>query len=159
MLDLTNVEPRKSLELIPSGRYASRIEELELKTSKAGNDYIKAKFVITEGPYKGRVLFSNFNINSPNETARQIALADLKLILESNKKPLKIKDMNHLFNLLLYCTIGIVIKTKKQDDQLDRNEIAAFFVLKKESSQPTSLNSSGARGPFNWAQGNEDTPF
>ena len=77
-----------SFEPIEPGTYDMQVIDSELKPTKAGTGQIlKLTLEITEGPYAGRKLFENLNVQNPNPEAERIsnrALADLLLALGLN---------------------------------------------------------------------------
>ena len=73
-----------SFEPLPAGSYPVQIVETETKTTNAGNGtYLKTKFEVVDGEYKGRKFFQNFNLTNANETAERIGRQHIKAILDA----------------------------------------------------------------------------
>jgi hypothetical protein len=110
--DATQVEPTSSFEPIPAGKYLAVITDSEIKPNKAGTgNLLQLTFQIIEGVYADRLLWSRLNIEHPNATAMQIALADLSAICRA-VGVLKPKDSVELHNLPLL----IDVRCKKRED-------------------------------------------
>tara|TARA_Y100000590_G_scaffold90590_1_gene102180 strand:+ start:770 stop:1279 length:510 start_codon:yes stop_codon:yes gene_type:complete len=67
------VEEAPLKELVPPGNYVAEIIDSQEKISKAGNSYLSLKLSICEGPYEGRWIWDNLNINHPDEKVRGTA--------------------------------------------------------------------------------------
>ncbi len=68
-LDMSRVQPLEDNEIpiLPAGKYRVMVSHAEIRTSKAGNDYINLQYRVTEGDYAGRgVLFDMFAVWSAN---------------------------------------------------------------------------------------------
>lgn len=68
-LDMSQVQPLEDNEIpiLPAGKYRVMISHAEVRTSKAGNQYINLQYRVTEGDYAGRgVLFDMFAVWSAN---------------------------------------------------------------------------------------------
>jgi hypothetical protein len=58
--------------------YAFVCEDAEVKTTRAGNgQYVNCKFVVADGPCKGKIVWTMFNISNPSETAQKIGREQL----------------------------------------------------------------------------------
>lgn len=66
---------------IPDGDYPVLIESYEIKPHADGHGRrLNLKVRVTDGQYKGRVLFDGLSVNHRNEMAQQIALKKLKTL-------------------------------------------------------------------------------
>jgi len=72
-IETSKVEDAPLRELVPPGNYVAEIIESQEKISKAGNSYLSLKLSICEGPYEGRWIWDNLNINHPDEKVRGTA--------------------------------------------------------------------------------------
>lgn len=78
------VEASTSYDPLPAGKYAAIIVDSDMKMTQSGSgQYLKLEFDIIDGPYKGRKLWSNLNLVNANDTAVQIARADLSAIAKA----------------------------------------------------------------------------
>ena len=95
----------QSYEPIPEGSYVAVIEDSEERQTRAGNgSYLKLTWRIIDGPYQGRKVWENLNLDNPNEKAVEIAQRSLAEICVAcrlqdvpedsevlHNKPMKIK--------------------------------------------------------------------
>lgn len=78
--DSTTYEPM-SQEDIPNGWYPAMIVESSMhETASKNGQYIKLKFKIHSGKFKGRHVFTNLNVVNPNEQTMEIAREHLTQI-------------------------------------------------------------------------------
>lgn len=77
--DASQVEPMGSREVLPKGDYLAVVTGAIKKQTKARNgNYLNIEFtILTEGQYKGRKMWTNLNLDNPNQTAVNIARAEL----------------------------------------------------------------------------------
>lgn len=69
---------------LPDGQYYAMVIDTEVKQTKRGDGkYVSVAFQITSGKYKGQRIFTNFNIENPNEKATQIGRAQFKSFLSA----------------------------------------------------------------------------
>ncbi len=69
---------------IPAGTYLAHIVKSENKATKAKNGhYLSLQYKILQGKYKGRVVFSNLNLDNPNPIAVEIATKELNSICQA----------------------------------------------------------------------------
>lgn len=54
-----NNQGQGAYERLPDGKYAVMIEGLKLGESKKGYPTIKARFIVVNGPYNGRIIYVN----------------------------------------------------------------------------------------------------
>jgi hypothetical protein len=127
--DANQVEPSKDFDPLPAGTYLAVITESEMKANKAGTgSYLNLTFEVTEGPYKGRKLWSRLNLNNPNAQAVQIAQAELSAVCRA-VGVLAPNDSVDLHNLPLLITVKL---RKREDTGELANEIKGYS--KKESA-------------------------
>jgi len=63
------------------GRYVATIVKSEMKKTKANTGhYLSLRFKVAEGPKKGRLVFTNLNLDNPNPVAVEIANKQLNSI-------------------------------------------------------------------------------
>lgn len=106
--DSNNHQDMNSFEPIPAGEYLAKITESEIKDTAAGTGkYVKLKFEVIEGEYKGRLIWNNLNIINPNPTAVEIAQKELATICRAIGKPV-IQDTNELHGIPMLMKVRIV---------------------------------------------------
>ena len=115
--DANEVEPAKGFEPLPDGNYKAVISASEEKETKAGNGkYLAMTFDIIEGDHKGRKVWTNLNIDNPNQDAVRIAYEQLSAICHA-VGVLKPKDSTQLHDLPLL----IYVKTTVKDGNSQTN--------------------------------------
>jgi hypothetical protein len=135
------VEPAGDFSPVPEGEYLAVITESQQKATKAGTGhYLELKFQIIEGEHKNRLLWARLNLDNPNQTAVNIAKAELSSICravgiltpgdsaELHDKPLKIK----------------VVLKKREDNGEMTNEIKAYKP--NGSAAPAPVETASASG-------------
>lgn len=121
--DASEVEPSTGFDPIPEGKYTAIITESEEKQTRKGDgSYLSLKFQIVEGKYQNRTLYTNLNLDNPNETAVKIARADLSAICRA-VGVLQPQESAELHNKPMVITV----KCKKRDDTGDiQNNISGY---------------------------------
>lgn len=72
------VQPSKSFELLPKGRYSAFILSTELKDNSKGNGLVlHTVFKITEPGFEGREIRHYYNVTNVNVTAQEIGQGQL----------------------------------------------------------------------------------
>ncbi len=59
-IDVSFSGDEQTYEPIPKGNYEAFVNSIQMKKTQAGEDMLNARFVIADGQFKGRSLFSNF---------------------------------------------------------------------------------------------------
>ena len=105
--DASVVEPRSAFEPIPAGKYLALISESEMKPTKTGSgQYLQFTFVILDGPYSGRQLWTRLNLQNSNRTAEEIAQRELSAICRA-VNVLRPQDSDELHNIPLTIVVGM----------------------------------------------------
>lgn len=79
--DATRVEPNSRPDPVPTNWYPVAITGSETKPTKAGTgSYLELTLTIQSGEFSGRKAFARLNLNNPNQTAVDIAYAELSAI-------------------------------------------------------------------------------
>lgn len=74
-------EPIESFPDLPPDSYISEIIKTDVMTTKDGQGrYIKIRFKIKEGEFKGRIIYQNFNILNKNKIAEEIGKRYLSIL-------------------------------------------------------------------------------
>jgi len=135
-------EMRDGFEVIPAGEYKAAITDSDmLENSAKTGHYLKLEITIVEGPYNGRKIFTNLNLDNPNQTAVDIARAELKSICSAIGKPNAIiNDSNELHDQPM--TIKVKVE-KRKDNGEDSNRIKGYAPLNGAGSSSTAPKQSG----------------
>jgi hypothetical protein len=109
---------------IPAGRYNVIITDSDLCVTKAGDgQYIKLTFKVLEGDFAGRLIWSNLNIDNPNEKAVEIAQRELAAICNAIGIPAIENDTAELHGIPLS---GMVKVKPEQGGYPASNTISGF---------------------------------
>jgi hypothetical protein len=74
-------EVAEAHSLLPPGEYTAQCEEEEVKANSKGTGTLLAlKFVVLEGPHKGRKVFDNINIAHQNPLCVEIAMKSFRAL-------------------------------------------------------------------------------
>lgn len=65
-------------KLVPLGEYDTIVTKVEATTASTGKPMIKAQFVIEEGQFKNRTLFSQFTLSAENPNALRMWFNQMK---------------------------------------------------------------------------------
>ena len=92
---------------VPAGDYLAHIVKTEFKQTKAKNGhYLSVQFKILDGPYKGRSLFTNLNLDNPNPVAVEIANKELNSICQAVGKE-GVEDSDELLQLPMLVSVKV----------------------------------------------------
>lgn len=140
--DANQVEPAGDFDPIPAGKYAAVITDSEMKPTKAGTGtLLLLTFMVIEGQYKNRLLWTRLNLENPNATAVKIARGELSAICRA-VGVLAPNDSVELHNLPLV----IHVRCKKRADTGElTNEIKGYS--KQESPPPTAAAAAANTTP------------
>lgn len=130
---------------IPAGEYLSQIIESEVKdTAKKTGKYIKLKFAILKGEFKGRFIWTNLNIVNPNPVAVEIAQKELATLCRACGKAV-IQDTQELHGIPILMKIKIKLA---KDDYPAGNEPIGY--------KPATVGAT-AQNPAEQPEGSEST--
>jgi len=143
--DASQVEPSVALQPIPAGPYIAIISESEMKPTKAGDGrYLQLVFQVIEGEHKGRRVWARLNLENPNQTAVEIAKAELSAICRA-VGVMKPNDSAALHNIPLEITVGL--KRRSDTNELG-NETRGYS--KRETAPRPATATPGSTAP--WAR-------
>lgn len=121
--DATQVEPKASYDPIPAGKYLAVITDSEEMPTKAGTgSYLKLTFQIIEGEHKGRLLWTNLNLENQNEKTVQFARAELSAVCHAVGVMVP-RDSVELHNLPLVMCVKLA---KRKDTGEMENRISKY---------------------------------
>ena len=127
------VEEAPLKELVPPGNYVAEIIDSQEKISKAGNSYLSLKLSICEGPYEGRWIWDNRNINHPTESVRARARLSLGNITKAAGL-VGIDDTSELH----YKPLTIELDEEPEGNYPAKNVVRKYF--KASTSDPAEKN-------------------
>lgn len=166
-VDLSNVEARVALDVMPSGWQNAVIVDTGMKPTKDNaGQYMEVISEVIEGPFKGRKLFDRLNILNNNQTAVEIAYKTLKAIYSAVGK-VRVNDSAELHG------IPFKIKVKLIPAEIDpatgqekygaKNEVGGYDHISSDhnTGQGSSLAGGVAGAPNGapaWANGTAAGP-
>jgi hypothetical protein len=119
--DARGVDPNLRPDPIPAGWYKAMMDESEMKPTKNGDGaYLACRFVILEGQYQGRKVFTNLNLRNANAQAQEIAFKQLSAIAHA-VNILQVGDSSQLHNIPMQ--IKLKIRKDESGQYEDQNEI------------------------------------
>lgn len=121
--DASVVEPTKSLDPLPNGKYVAALIDSEERPTKAGTgSFLMLTFEILDGGHKGRRVWARLNLNNPSAKAVEMAQAELSAICRA-VGVLSPNDSVDLHNLPMI----IDVRCRKRADTGElSNEIVAY---------------------------------
>ena len=127
--DANTVEPSRTFDPLPAGKYLAAITGTEMKPTKDGTgSYLNIEFTILEGEFKDRKVWDRLCLNIPSKKAVEIAEANLSAICRA-VGVMKLHDSVELHNIPLLVTV----KLKKREDNGElANEVKGY--AKKETA-------------------------
>lgn len=142
-------EPTSTFEPIPYGKYQAVITSSEMRVTKAGTgQYLQLEFVIIEGDYEGRKLWSRLNLDNPNPDAVRIAQSDLSAICRA-VNVLEVQNSEQLHNLPLTIHVvketlsdGFVANDIKGYEKIEQQVVPQQPVLPKPAARSVSLSAT-----------------
>lgn len=146
--DAETVDPRKSFDPIPAGKYPAVIVASEEKPTKAGTgSYLQLEFQVIEGEYEGRKVWARLNLNNPNDQAVGIARAELSSICRA-VNVMKLTDSAQLHDLPLVIKVS---QRKNPESGEIGNEIKGYEPKAGNAATPTkSATNGGAASTPPW---------
>ncbi len=118
---------------IPKGDYLAKVVESDVKVTKAKTGkYIKFKFEILQGEFKGRFIWTNMNIVNPNPVTVDIAQKELATLCRAVGKAV-IQDTQELHGIPLLLKVKI---KPAQGDHPAGNEPIGYYVAGNTASTP-----------------------
>lgn len=124
--DSSNHDDMNTFDPVPKGDYVAQIVESDLMdTSKGNGKYIKFKFEIIQGEYKGRFIWTNINIINPNPVAVEFAQKELATICRACGK-IVIQDTQEIHGI----PIGVKVKVvPAKGDYPPGNALVSYYSL------------------------------
>jgi hypothetical protein len=143
--DANTVEPSQDFSPLPEGDYLAVIVASENKPTRSGNgSYLELKFQVIEGAHKNRFLWSRLNLENPNQTAVNIARAELSAICRA-VGVLTPNDSVELHNIPL--TIRVKVKRREDNGEMT-NEVKGYKAKASAGDTAPVTASSGSTPPW-----------
>lgn len=143
-------------EPIPAGWQDMMIDESSVEPTKdnatTGNLFVKLRFSIMQGPYKGRKIFKQFNIKNTSQQAETIGRKQLSAVAHAVGVP-NCQDTMQLHGIPLKGKVTLELGTLKPDGSgakyPDRNDINTFKNINEVvENTPAAAAPAPVANPF-----------
>jgi hypothetical protein len=142
--DASSVEPSRSFEPLPEGKYEAVITESEMKDTRAGNGrYLALTLEVVGGDHAGRRLWDRLNLENPNDKAVDIAKATLSAICRA-LGILKPKDSTELHNKPLVVRVAL----RRDENGETRNDIKGYESSAASTPRELKAGTQAPRAPW-----------
>jgi hypothetical protein len=145
--DPSQVDESEEFALLPDGRYHFTVSWTDFKPTKSGTGHVAAVTLdVIDGPFKGRKLFCNFNVQNTSAQAEQIGKAQFKRFLAATGVDMGPKPVNEFLRLVKHKTLWGDVGRKVGGDGNARNEVKKYLpeesedVRKHEPEQAPAAN-------------------
>ena len=131
------------IKLLPAGKYTAAITSATVGPTKNGRGtMVNLTWSISEGDFAKRLLFQNILIEHDNEDARRIGRAKFKDVCSSCGVNGQVSNLD----VLLYkdCLISVAIRTDKNGEYPDRNEVKNILPVPQWTTPSTAQSLAAA---------------
>jgi hypothetical protein len=148
-------EASPAFALIPRDRYCAEIVSAKAGPTKNGKGYsVVLNWSITEGDFENRTLWQNILMQHESEEAQKFGRQKFKDVLNALGIIENVTDLSVVLNKP--CWISVIIRSDKNGQYADRNEISRVMPLPKPPGgvmplKPTN-SGGGVRNVFLEAQ-------
>lgn len=132
-------EVKNDFGILPDGIYSAKIDLAEFKESqKDGVKYLSLRFSITGPEYAGRKIFQIYNVFNKNDQARNIAMTEVKKILDAQGYDTSKLNKVSPDDLLAMITSGkeIMIGVSNRTDSFGEKNVIKKYSKKETASTP-----------------------
>lgn len=120
--DSAAVEPQTTNTPIPADTYLCQVTESDLKPLKSGNGTgLSLTLTVLDGPFKGRKVWENLNVQHTNGETQRIAQSQLSALCRAVGVG-QLRDTTELHNKPL----KVKVKIRKDDQYGDKNAVAGY---------------------------------
>lgn len=141
--DANQVAPQQAFQPLEDGWYRMQITESEFKPTQdaatTGNAYLQMTLKVVGGKYNNRTTWARLNLQNTNETAVEIAYAELSAICHATGVML-MQDTGQLHGIPMLVKIKKTAKTEKYDEG---NEIKGYKHLNELPTLGMALMGEG----------------
>jgi hypothetical protein len=141
------VAPSSGFDPLPVGWYNAKLVESDMKPTNGKNgagNMIAAVWEILDGPYQGRKVFDNLNIENPNPVAVKIAYESLSAICHVTGQ-INCQDTQQLHGIPVQIKVGLGKPTEQYPEP--NNEVKGYRDQFGRSPQEIAKLGGGAAAP------------
>lgn len=133
--DAEQVDPAKDFEALPPGKYPAMVTESEEVDNSSGKgSHLKLTLQVTDGQFKGRLLWHRLNLKHENPKTVQIARGELSSICRA-VGVLKPRDSSELHNLPMVVRVDV-----REYEGRTYNDVKGFYPLEGEGAQAAPVS-------------------
>lgn len=145
--NVSEVTPTQEYSPLPEGRYEAVVTDSSLRENRNGSgNYILLEFEVVSGEYRGRKLWSRYNVRHTNPAAVEIGRSQFAAVCRAVGL-VNPRDTAELHNRTL--VLMVKCRKRKDSDELE-NAIAGYRA--KESAPASSANTQTQATSAPWAR-------
>lgn len=123
-----NFSEIETLEPVPSGTYAVRIEEANAQTSKKGNEMLALRFAVAEGDYVGQNIFDYVTFSSKSLYRVREFYAALGFCEADSEEEFTPPEDSELIGLELQ--VKVKLETSEYDGEIrNKSVVKKYYTL------------------------------
>jgi len=127
------IEPAKSFDVLPRGKYDVIVAASDVKETKAGTGtFLEVEYHIIDGEHEGRRYWERFNVTNPNADAERIGRSQLAALCGA-VGIVKLSDSAELHDKPLVIELGTSNRKGTGEDQ---NKTVAWMAA--DGAQPAT---------------------
>lgn len=131
-------ETMSDRSVVDAGDYIAEIVKSEYLITKAKDGHrLNLHWKILDGPFKGRMVFSNLNLDNPDEQAQDIAEKELNTIVQACGKVSIKEDSEEIHNI----PVKIKVTVRPANSNFAAQNEIKFYSEAKGFKKPTSPGS------------------
>lgn len=144
-----NEEAMDDYSVVPASTYNAQVTKSEVvPNKKKDGSLLKLQFKIIDGEFKGRIIFSQYNITNPNQAAVEISRRQIKTLCDALGKPNGFNDTNELHNIPLQIKVSV---QPAQAPYPEQNKIKFYDKYSGEDLPKTAEGSDAKTSKPDWA--------
>jgi hypothetical protein len=129
-----------SFEVMPAGEYNLELTEAEIKATKDGKgELLKHTIRVIDGPYEGKLIFSNFNLQNANPQTMKMGNEAFKALRDVIDVP-KPEDTDELCFKSFAGIVKVIPKKGEYDEKNDVDWNKTHKLWKAGSTLPANDN-------------------
>lgn len=139
-IDVSFSGEEQTYEPIPKGNYEAFVNSIQMKKTQAGEDMLNARFVIADGQFKGRSLFSNFVLREDLKWKLQNLILASGLHTARTAGNVRLSDD---CSELVGKKVGLKVADGEYNGEV-RAEVRGFFRIGGDATAPTPSGAASA---------------
>ena len=128
LIDLSGVPEYGERQVIPAGSFVNVIcTKAELKDNRSGRgQHILVNFKVTDGRFKGTIIWNHFNVSNESQLAVDLGLSQLKsFIMKAGMKSPVINSTSELVGL----KVRVQLDVQEQENYRPKNVVISYLEV------------------------------